>query len=207
MRGVPRARRAISIAPSSDAEPVAPRRGEQPGAGGGADQRERGEIDLHRARGRALADDQVELEILHGGIEHFLHRRIEAVDLVDEQHVALFEIGQECREVARLGDDGAGGGLEVDAQLARHDLGERGLAQPRGPRTQHMVQRLAARLGSLDEDPEVLLGLRLADEFFQPLRTQMRVDGVVGRLFGFADRRVHASASSFSARRISFSVG
>ena len=70
-----------------------------------------------------------------------------------------------------------------------------------------MVQRLAPRLGGLDEDAQVLLGLGLADEFLQPLRAEMRVDGIFRRLLGFADGRAHASASSFSARRISFSVG
>ena len=80
MRGVPRARLelglGIEIEPNRDAEAVAQRIGEQPGAGGGADQREFGEIDLDRARRRPLADDQVELEILHGRIEDFLHRRV-----------------------------------------------------------------------------------------------------------------------------------
>ena len=116
MRGVPRARRAISLAPSGgdadaehagaaiddqlelglgieiqphrNAEAVAQRIGEEAGARGGADQRELREIDLHRARRRPLADDEVELEILHRRIEDFLDRRIEPVDLVDEQHVA-----------------------------------------------------------------------------------------------------------------------
>ena len=210
MRGVPRERLAISRAPSSEmpicmtraprlhdleqfvlgveiepdgnAEAVAQRRGEKAGARRGADQGELGKIDPDRARRRPLADDEVELEILHRRIEHFLDRRVEAVDLVDEQHVALFEIGEQRREIARLGDDGAGGGLEVDAQLARHDLRQRRLAEARGAGEQHMIQRLAARLGRLDEDAQVLLGLGLADEFLQPLRPQMRVDGIFRRL-------------------------
>jgi len=33
-------------------------------------------------------------KVLHRGIEHLLDRRLKAMDLVDEQHVALFEIGQ-----------------------------------------------------------------------------------------------------------------
>ena len=131
-----------------------------------------------RARRRPLADDEVELEILHRRIEDFLDRRVEAMDLVDEQHVAVFEIGEQRREIARLGDDRAGGGLEVDAQLARHDLRQRRLAEAGRAGEQHMVQRLAARLGRLDEDAQVLLGLGLADEFLQPLRPQMRVDGI-----------------------------
>ena len=115
----------------------------KPGARGRADQRELGEVDLHRARRRPLADDQVELEVLHRRIEDFLDRRIEPVDLVDEQHVALFEIGEQRREVAGLGDHRPGGGAEIDAQLARHDLRQRRLAEPGRPDEQHMVERLA----------------------------------------------------------------
>ena len=54
----------------------------------------RDEIDAHRARRRPLADDEVELEVFERRIEDFLDRRIEPVDLVDEQHVAVFEIGE-----------------------------------------------------------------------------------------------------------------
>ncbi len=61
--------------------------------------------------------------ILHGGIEDLLHRRIEAVDLVDEQDVAGLEVRQDRRQIAGLGQDGAGGGAKPDAQLARDDLG------------------------------------------------------------------------------------
>ena len=172
MRGVPRARRAISLAPSAvifdaehagaaiddllqlrlgveiqphrNAEAVAQRIGQKPGAGGGADQREFGQVDLHRARRRALADDQIELKILHRRIEHLLDRRIEPVDLVDEQHVALFEIGQQRREIAGLGDHRTGRGAEIDAELARHDLRQRGLAQARRTDEQHVIERLFA---------------------------------------------------------------
>ena len=42
--------------------------------------------------------------VLHGGIEDFLDRRIEAMDLVDEQHVARLEVGELRGEVAGLGD-------------------------------------------------------------------------------------------------------
>ena len=169
MRGVPRERRAISmravrrhadaeqpraalddlhqflgrveIQPDRNAEAVAQRRRQQPGARRRADQRELRQIDLHRARRRPLADDQVELVVLHRRIEDFLDRRVEPVDLVDEQHVALFEIGQQRREIAGLGDHRPGGGAEVDAQLARHDLRQRRLAQPRRADEQHMIER------------------------------------------------------------------
>ena len=200
MRGVPRARRAISSAPSSpsgmpqdaraaphdllqlldrieiephrNAETVAQRRGQQAEPRRRGDQRELGEVDLHRARRRPLADDQVELVILHRRIEDFLDRRVEPVDLVDEQHVAVFEIGQQRREIAGLGDHRAGGRAEIDAELARHDLRQRRLAEPGRADEQHMVERLAAALGRLDEHLEIGPRRRLADELVERLRPQ-----------------------------------
>ncbi len=235
MRGVPRARRAISSAPSAvtampstraprltisssssrgveiephrNAEAVAQRRGEQARARGRADQREAREIDLHRARRRPLADDQVELEILHRRIEDFLDRRIEPVDLVDEQHVAVFEIGQQRREVAGLGDDRAGGGAEVHAEFARDDLRQRGLAEARRADEQHVIERFLARARRLDEHREVGARLLLADEFGEALRTQRGLRVFVAALGGdeAAGRGGHF-ANSFSPSRMSCAV-
>ena len=39
----------------------------------------------------ALADDDVELEVLHGRIQDLLDRPRQTVDLVDEQQVAVLE--------------------------------------------------------------------------------------------------------------------
>ena len=146
-----------------------------------------------RAAG-SLADDEVELKILHRGIEHFLHRRAEAMDFVDEQHVALFEIGQQRGEIAGLGDHGTGGGAKADAEFARHDLRQRGLAEARGADEQHVIQRLAPLARRLDEDREILARLRLADELRQQLRAQRGVADIVGTALGRDDAggRVHS---------------
>ena len=172
MRGVPRLRRATSCAPSSltrgaeqargaaddllqfldrveieadrDSEAVAQRGGQQALPGGRADQRELGQVDADRARRRALADHQVERAVLHRRVEHFLDRGIEAMDLVDEQDVAVLEVGQQRGEIARLGDHRPAGGAEADPHLARQDRGERGLAEAGRAEEQDMVERLAA---------------------------------------------------------------
>ena len=154
----------------------------QPGAGRRADEGEFGEVDLHRTRRRPGADDEVELEVLHRGIKDFLDRRIEAMDLVDEQDVARLEIGELRGEVAGFGDDRSGGRAEIDAELARHDLGERRLAEAGRPDEQHVVERLAARLGRFDEDLQVLARRLLAGEFGQRLRAKRGI--VLGTLFG-----------------------
>src|SRR4030095_16818148 len=148
--------RLVEGEPDRYAEAVAQRRGEEPGAGGGADEREGRERDLDRARGRSLADDQIELVILHRGVEHFLHRRIEAVDLIDEEYVLVLEIGQQCRQIARTHKHRARSRAKADAKLARDDLGKRGLAETGRPGEQHMVERLATRFRRLDEHREIV---------------------------------------------------
>ena len=95
----------------------------------------------------------------------------------------VFEIGELRGEVAGLGDDRAGGRAEVDAKLARDDLRQRRLAEARRADEQHMVERVAARLGGLDEDLEIGARRLLAGEIGKRQRTQRRV-GVVVALFG-----------------------
>ena len=161
----------------------------------------RGKVDPHRARRRPLADDEVELEILHRRIEDFLDRRIEPVDLVDEQDIAVFEIGEKRCEVAGLGDDRAGGRAEIDAELARHDLGERGLAEAGRPGEQHMVERLAPAARRLDEHFEVRADLGLADELGERLRPERGFAAVFVAPHRLEHPLAHC-ASSLSPRRI-----
>ena len=67
-------------------------------------------IELRRG---ALADDDVELEVLHRGIEDLLDGPTEAVDLVDEEHVALVELREDRREVAGALQRGTRGDVQV----------------------------------------------------------------------------------------------
>ena len=61
---------------------------------GGTDQREGRKLDAHGTRAWPLADDEIELEILHRRIEDFLDRGREAMDLVNEENVSRLEIGE-----------------------------------------------------------------------------------------------------------------
>ncbi len=186
MRGVPREREAISTAPSravltlssraerstmcasssrrvelqarDDAEAVAQRVGQHAGARGRADQGERRQIELDRARRRTLADHDVDLEILQRRVEDFLDHRREAVDLVDEQNVVGFQIGEQRREVAGPLQHRPRGLAQVDAHLLGDDVRQRGLAQPGRTEQQHVIERLAAVARSLDEDAELARG-------------------------------------------------
>lgn len=173
----------VEIQPHRNAETIAQRVGQETCAGGRAHQCEFGEIDLHRTGRRPLTDDEVELEILHRGIEHLLYLRTEAMDFVDEQHIAFFEIGQQRREIARLRDHRAGGRAEAYAKLARNDLRQRGLLETGRADKQHVIERSALARG-IDEDLEIGASLRLPDEFRQVLRTQRSVADIVGASLG-----------------------
>src|ERR1700721_2716371 len=100
--------RLIEIEPKRNTEPVAQRRRDQARAGRCADEREGRKGDLDRASAWTFADHQIEFEILHRGIQDLLDRRIEPVNLVNEQHITRLEIGENRGEVSGAHKYGAG---------------------------------------------------------------------------------------------------
>lgn len=155
------------------------RRGQKTGAGGGADQGERRQVEFDRPGCRALADHDVDLEILHRRIQHFLDHGREAMDLVDEQHIVRLQVGQQRRQVAGFLDHRARGHAQVHAQLVGDHMAQRCLAEAGRPEDQHVVQRLAAPLRRLDVDVQLFAHRLLAEILVQPLRPDAGLDGVV----------------------------
>ena len=100
------------------------------------------------------------------------------MDLVDEQDVARFEVGQQRSEVAGLLEHRARGLAQVHVEFGREDMGERGLAEPRWPEDQHMVERLAAAARGLDRNAHLLAHGRLADVIGETLRADRTVDAL-----------------------------
>ena len=150
------------------AEAIAQRAGDEARPGGGADQREGRQVEAQRAGGGTLAQHDVELVVLHRRVEDLLHRAGQAVDLVDEQHVALFELGQHSGDVPGPLEGGPGGDVHGDAQLVGHDAGQRGLAEAGWAGEEEVVDGLATPAGRLQHDVEVVLQLGLPDEVGQP---------------------------------------
>src|SRR5207248_4646548 len=135
--------------------------GDESGPRGGADEGEAREVETDGARRRALADDDVELEVLHGRVQDLFHRAAETVDLVDEEHVAVVEVGEKRGQITRPLERRARGHAEPHTQLRRHDAGEGGFSQARWSREEQMVDGLAPAAGCLQEDVEVLAQLGL----------------------------------------------
>ena len=99
-----------------------------------------------------LPDDDVEPEVLHRGIQDLLDGAGQAVDLVDEQHVAVVELGQDRREVAGPLERGSGRDVEMRAHLGRDDAGQRRLAETGRTREQQVVGGLPAAASGLQQD-------------------------------------------------------
>jgi hypothetical protein len=76
-----------------------------------------------------LVDDDIELEVLHGGVEVFLDGFLEAVDFVDEEDITFLEVGEEAGEVGGFLDGRATGCLERAAHGFGEDVGEGGFAK------------------------------------------------------------------------------
>src|SRR5262249_50178837 len=95
------------------------RRGDQAGARRGSDQREPPQIQAVRSGARPLTDDDVELEVLHRRIEDLFDVGLEAVDFVDEQYVAEFEVRENRCEIAFELDQWPGGRAEARTHFVR----------------------------------------------------------------------------------------
>jgi hypothetical protein len=99
------------------------------------------QIKFDRARCRAFANHDVELEVLHCRIQHFFDDRRQSMDFIDEQHIARFQIGQQRRQIAGALEYRAGGALDRNTHFLGDDIGQSGLAQARRPEDQGVIQR------------------------------------------------------------------
>ena len=130
--------------------------------------------------------------------------RGQPVDLVDEEHVAVVEVGEDRREVAGALERRTARDPQVRVHLGGDDARERRLAGPRRAREQQMVDGLAALLRREQEDLEMLGQARLADELVEVARPQRRL---LGRLHRIGARAAAALPSrvtlahAFTARR------
>ena len=159
------------------AEARAQRCGEHARAGGGTHQREARQVDLDGTRRRPGIDDDIQPVILHRRIQIFLDGGMQAVDFIDEEHVALLDVGEDAGEVARLLDLRAGGGVKLGAGSARNQVGQRGLAEAGRAGQQHVIEHIATLFGRLQHQQQAVLHLVLADELGKRRRAQRDIEG------------------------------
>ena len=96
----------VVVESGDEPEAIAQWTGDHAGPGGGADEREARQRQADARGGGALADDDVELEVLHRRVEDLLDGTGQTVDLVDEQDIALVELGEDGRQVTGAFESG-----------------------------------------------------------------------------------------------------
>ena len=164
--------RGVIIKSRSHPEARPQRRAHHARASGRADEGEFWQLQPQTARLRSLIDDDIEPVILHRRIEIFFDRRLQPVDLIDEEHVAFFQTGQQSRQLARFLDHRAAGVLDVHAHRVRDDVGQRRLAEPRRAAQQDVLENVAAFLRGFHQDLEPFTHFHLAGELAEHRRPQ-----------------------------------
>src|SRR3990172_8202498 len=143
---------------------------------------EGGEVEGEGGGRRSLAHDDVEPEVLERGIQDLLDRVVEAMDLVDEEHVARLEPGEDRRHVSLALERGPRDGAQAHPELLADDRRERRLPEPRRTDEQHVVQGVAAPPRGFERDVELLLDPLLPDELVEAPRPQRALDLLVALL-------------------------
>ncbi len=157
----------VEVEPVGGTEAVTERGADPPRAGRRADDGERLETQAEAARRRPLPDHDVERVVLHRRVEDLLDRAVQAVDLVDEEHVALLQRGEDRGQVTGTLDRGSGRVADVHPELPSDDRRERRLAQTGRAVQQDVIGRLVPPLGCRQQHREVRLDLALADVFVE----------------------------------------
>jgi hypothetical protein len=85
------------------------------------------------------------------------------VDLVDEQYVAWFEVGQKRRQIPGSLEHRSRRLPQIHLELVGDDVGERGLTQSRRPEYQDVIECFAALSCGLNEDLHLVLDVGLAN--------------------------------------------
>ena len=153
-------------------EAIAQRGRKQTGSRRGADDGERRQSQWNRGRARALAHDDVDAEILHRQVQHFLGGSREAVDLVDEEDVALLEAGENRGKVASVLDRGPRSQSQGCSHLGRDDHCQRRLAESRRARKQDVVGAGRAHARGVEHELQLASHDTLADELRELLGAQ-----------------------------------
>src|SRR6266571_5577434 len=184
-RGAPHDRpqlaRLVVLEPEGHPEPVAQWRRQQSGARRRADERELRQIERERACGRALADDDVEAEVLERRIQDLLDRPVQPMDLVHEEHVVPLQPRQDRGHVALALERRPGDAADAHTKLLAHDVRQARLAEPGRTDQQHVVERVVARLRGGERDRELVLDPRLSDEIGQTPRAQRFLEDLLLR--------------------------
>ena len=83
------------------------------------------------------------------------------MDFVNKQYIIVAKVGQNCCQISLTFNRRSAGNADVDIKLIGNNVGQCSFAQTRRSEQQHVVQRFVAGSGSLNENRQIILDLRL----------------------------------------------
>ena len=153
---------------------------EEAGAGGCTDEGEAGEIQADGASGWALVDNDIDPEVLNGGVEILFDDFGQAVNFIDEEDISLLKSSKETGEIACFFNRGTRGGANGGIHFCAQDVGESGFPKSRRSTEEKVIEGLGASAGGVEKDSEAILQLRLAGEVGEARGAKGKIDGVAG---------------------------
>ncbi len=121
------------------------------------------------------------------------------MDLVYEKYIALLEVREQCRHVARLFDGRAGGGAHLRPHFIRDDVSESRLPQTRRPGQQDMIESFAPFSRGLDVNTKVPGDFTLTDIFGKASGTQGEIELAI--FLGYDSAESFGCVTCFRTRR------
>ena len=153
---------------------------EEAGAGGCTDEGEAGEIQADGASGRALVDNDIDPEVLNGGVEILFDDFGQAVNFIDEEDISLLKSSEETGEIACFFNRGTRGGANGGIHFRAQDVGESGFSESRRSTEEKVIEGLGASAGGVEKDSKAILQLRLAGEVGEARGAKGKIDGIAG---------------------------
>jgi hypothetical protein len=162
----------VVIESSNQSEPISKGAGDEPGPSCRTNEGESREVESNRTSGGAFAQHDVELKIFHRWVQHLFDIPAEAMDLVDEKHIAFAEASEDRGEISGTVESWTGGDVECDLEFSGDDARQRGLAEARRSREEQMIHGLLATSSSFKDDAKVLLEFPLSDKVIEMTGTK-----------------------------------
>ncbi len=107
------------------------------------------------------------------------------MDLVDEQHIARLQVGQQPGQVGGFLDHRPAGGDQVDFHGGGEDVGERGFAKTGRTTEEDVIEGFAAKTGGFHGHPEPFLDLGLAGKLRKRAGAQGNIERLVMQGLGY----------------------
>ena len=117
----------------------------------------------------ALANDEIDAKIFHGGIENFFDGGLQAMDFVEKENFFAIERSENGGEVAFAFEQWTGAGLDGNVQFIGDDLGESGFAQSRRAIEQDVIEGFTTAASGFNGDGNIFFDALLAYVFVEAL--------------------------------------